>query len=103
MTTWLSYMAFLVPFNEFDGSDQANKLGLNPDLLAKFPQGCLGEGLADLHLPAGQGEQPLARRLASCGQEDAPFAQDRDGGGKDGAGGIEAVVAHEECWSSATT
>ena len=33
------YMAFLIPFNEFDRRDQADQLGLNPDLLAKFPQG----------------------------------------------------------------
>ena len=33
----MSYMAFLVPFNEFDRSDQAYKLGLNPHLLVKFP------------------------------------------------------------------
>ena len=33
----MPYMAFLVPFNEFDRGDQADKRGLNPDLLAKFP------------------------------------------------------------------
>ena len=78
------YIALLVPFNDLDRGDKADQRGLNPDLLAKFPQAA-SQGFARFHHPAGQRIQALARRLARAARSTAAIAKHRHGGGEDRA------------------
>src|SRR5215211_5736957 len=73
------YTAFVVPFNDFH-YEKADQLGLNPDFLAKFPQGRLGERLPWFHESAGEGVDPVQRWPPAGSEEDASFTEAGHGG-----------------------
>ena len=89
-----TYTAVRVPFNDFDGCDEADELGHDAGLLVQFPQRRLAEGFARLHQSARQRVEAFHRRRAPHRQEDPILAEAGHGGGEQGTGRIEAVRAH---------
>src|SRR6478672_826132 len=79
-----------------DHVDQAGDLGLDPRLLAQFPQGGVDHSLAGLDPPAGKTPLPLPGRGSAPDQQHlvATEADDADGGhGRGKGGGHRASVA----------
>src|SRR3954454_7043106 len=85
------YTAGRIAFNRLDMVDEAEEVGLDPDLLPQFPQGRVGKRLAGLDEAAGEAVVQRHRRSRPRREEDAPGPEHRDRRGEEGAGRVEAV------------